>query len=314
VSRPTTTTEIGPDPAIYFLSDYGTVDEFVGVVHAVLHRVAPTVRVIDLSHQVPPFDVAAGAAMLVRCGPYLGAGVVLAVVDPGVGTTRRAVALQVGPAGPAWLVGPDNGLLLPLAAMLGGVQSAIGLDRRQTASARTSQSFDGRDLFAPAAGHLALGGAPDDLGSSIDLSSLVSPEPVVAHDGGVAGGSTGSEMVAPVAWVDRFGNVQLQLNPTALEAIGLSLGGTARVTVVPGATSAGPPPVPRRSGTGEGSHQVRWVETFGQLARGELGLMVDGNGRMALVVNQGSAAQALGLPPVGRDVRIATDGAGTDQG
>ena len=314
MSRPTTTTETGPDPAIYFLSDYGTVDEFVGVVHAVLHRAAPTVRVIDLSHQVPPFDVAAGADMLVRCGPYLGTGVVLAVVDPGVGTTRRAVALQVGSAGPTWLVGPDNGLLLPLAATLGGVQSAIGLGRRQIASARTSQSFDGRDLFAPAAGHLALGGAPDDLGSSIDPASLVGPVPVAADDGGVAPGSTGSEVVAPVAWIDRFGNVQLLLNPTALEAIGVSLGGTARVTVEPGAATGGPSPVRRRSGTGESSHQVRWVEAFGQLARGELGLMVDGNGRMALVADQGSAAQTLGLPAVGRDVRIATGRVGTDQG
>src|SRR5689334_2966144 len=114
-----------PAAAVFFLSDYGTADEFVGIVHAVLHSRAPGVAVIDLGHEVPPYDVAAGASMLVRCAPYLGAGVVLAVVDPGVGTERRGVAIEAVGTGPSWLVGPDNGLLVPLAAALGGAQRVI---------------------------------------------------------------------------------------------------------------------------------------------------------------------------------------------
>ncbi len=125
-----------PVPAVYFLSDYGTADEFVGVVHAVLFRLAPELRVIDLSHQVPPFDVVAGAAMLVRAAPHLGSGVVLAVVDPGVGTERRGVALTTASSGPRFVVGPDNGLLLPMADALGGVRSAVALDPARTVGDR----------------------------------------------------------------------------------------------------------------------------------------------------------------------------------
>ena len=152
----------GSNPAIYFLSDYGIADEFVGVVHAVLHRLAPTSTVIDLSHLVAPFDVQAGADLLERSLPHLGPGVVLAVVDPGVGTARRAVAVAVESVdGPQWLVGPDNGILLPAADALGPVTRAVGLEARALAIGRTASpgpagaTFDGRDLFAPAAAHLA---------------------------------------------------------------------------------------------------------------------------------------------------------------
>ena len=147
------------DPAVFFLSDYGTADEFVGVVHAVLHRRAPGVAVIDLSHQIPPFDVAAGSALLVRAGPHLGAGVVLAVVDPGVGTDRRAVALELASGPPRWMVGPDNGLLVPLATSSGGVRTAVALDPARLGPAAPPGTFDGRDVFAPAAAHLVTGGA-----------------------------------------------------------------------------------------------------------------------------------------------------------
>ena len=124
---------------MFFLSDYGTADEFVGVVHAVLHRLAPSAPVIDLGHQIPPFDVAAAAALLVRAGPHLGPGVVLAVVDPGVGTDRRGVAVELPPGGPTWLVGPDNGLLLPLAEARCG-------PRRRGPRARPPRCRAGRHL------------------------------------------------------------------------------------------------------------------------------------------------------------------------
>ncbi|HEX3462068.1 MAG TPA: SAM-dependent chlorinase/fluorinase, partial [Acidimicrobiales bacterium] len=158
-------------PAIHFLSDYGTADEFAGVVRAVLHRQAPGTPIIDLTHHVPHFDVAAGAAALVRAAPYLGPGAVLAVVDPGVGTSRRGVAIRVGaPSGdpgggkdtssgrPEWWVGPDNGLLVPAVESVGGAVAVHVL------ASKPGSTFDGRDVFAPASAHLVGGGDPALLG------------------------------------------------------------------------------------------------------------------------------------------------------
>jgi len=275
-----------PDPAVYFLSDYGTEDEFVGVVHAVLHRLAPSVPVIDLAHQVPPYDVAAGAALLVRSGPHLGPGVVLAVVDPGVGTDRRGVAVEVAPGGPTWLVGPDNGLLLPLAVSRGGVRSAVALDPGRLGAAPRPGTFDGRDVFAPAVAHLVRGGEATAIGTPVDPAGLtVGPEVAGAAGRPRPPGSPGSELVTTVTWVDRFGNAQLDLEPEALFAIGLVPGGTARIT-------------------GERALTGRWVGAYGELARGELGLLQDANGRVALVLDRDSAALALRVGGPGAVVRI----------
>ncbi len=318
-----------PPPAVFFLSDYGNTDEFVGVVHAVLNRLVPTVPVIDLSHQVPPFDVDAGAAMLVRSAPYLGAGVVLAVVDPEVGTDRRAVAISISagrtagqgaPAGrgvsdrPHWLVGPDNGLLTPMAAALGGVDTAVALLPRSRWHGATGPgtgpvdhavgpSFDGRDLFAPAVGHLVHGGDPAAVGTVIDPASLVSGAAPVFGDGhDAAVRASGSDVRTSVAWIDRFGNVQLRLLPQVLDDAGLLVGDRAWV-------SAGPGPVgPGRAGGMTGGSAaavtVRRVGSFGALGTGEMGLMVDANGRMALVRNRASAAHRLALSGPGHRVRI----------
>jgi hypothetical protein len=311
-------------PAVFFLSDYGTADEFVGVVHAVLHRLAPAVPVIDLSHQVPPFDVTAGAALLARSGPHLGPGVVLAVVDPGVGTDRRAVALEVPPGGPTWLVGPDNGLLVPLAVSLGGVQTAAVLDPARLGTAPPAGTFDGRDLFAPAAAFLARGGVAGEIGTPVDVSTLV-----VAPAGGAEGLPPGrserteSEVPSAVTWIDRFGNAQLALAPDALSGIGLTLGATARIILDRGPLDGGPlDGGPLDGGTSDrgasdrdtsdqGEDQgrriltARWVEAFGQLGRGELGLLEDANGQVALVMDRASAAVALRLAGPGAVVRIA---------
>jgi S-adenosylmethionine hydrolase len=293
-------------PAVYLLTDYGTADEFAGVVHAVLHRLAPSIPVIDLSHQVPPFDVAAGAAMLVRCGPHLGAGVVMAVVDPGVGTDRRAVAVAVDGTGPSWLVGPDNGLLMPVSQVLGGIRTAFALDPGPHHGGRLTATFDGRDVFAPAAAHLARGGRPGDLGPEVDLQTLapLTPAPVVRPD------ADGSGVVTGVDWIDRFGNAQLQIGPSVLAELGLSTGAVAWVTV-PSADPADPAD-PADAGTGsmgtapaDPARPVRWVEAFRQLDPAELGLLVDANGRMALVLDRASAASALGVTGAGAIVRIA---------
>ncbi len=111
---------------VSFLSDYGSVDEFVGVVHSVIRQLAPGVGVVDVTHEVAPHDVRGGSLTLARAAQYLAPGVVLAVVDPGVGTARRAVAIEVGD-GEAVFVGPDNGLLAPAVAMVGGATRAVEL-------------------------------------------------------------------------------------------------------------------------------------------------------------------------------------------
>ncbi len=269
-------------PALYFLSDYGTTDEFVGVVHAVLHRLAPATTVIDLSHHVPAFDVAAGAALLARSAPHLGPGVVLAVVDPGVGTQRRAVAVR---AGGRWLVGPDNGLLVPAARVWGGADQVLDLGR----SPGPGATFDGRDLFGPAAAHLVTGGGPDQLGHPVDPATLVvladddpGPVPVEGRTGPSSGAAVGT-----VTWIDTFGNAQTDLGPAVLADLGIGVGDRALVAV------GGSDPVP-----------VRRVEAFGQLVGDELGLLEDANGHLALVVDRASASDRLGLARPGPEVRI----------
>lgn len=296
--------------AVFFLSDYGTADEFVGVVHAVIHRLAPGVPVIDLSHQVPPFDVGAGADMLVRCAPSLGSGVVLAVVDPGVGTDRRALALRTAgdgqrPGGPEWMVGPDNGLLVPAAGCWGGVGEAWilgaagGEERGQaTDGDATGRTFDGRDIFAPAAAHLVRGG-DRRMWTAVDPATLVGAEGGVSGHGRSMGGTADQSAVsAPVSWIDRFGNVQLRLEAPMLEAVGLTVGATATVSWP--ADDGG-----RRTTEPEPKFvAARRVAAFRDLGPDELGVMVDANGRVALVLDQGSASRYMGLDGTGREITI----------
>ena len=278
----------GP-PTVFFLSDYGLADEFVGVVHAVVHRVAPAVRVVDLTHGVAPFDVRAGSEALRRAVPHLGAGVVLAVVDPGVGGARRGVAVESAGDGARWLVGPDNGLLVDAAELAGPLSSAWTLRRPVGAPA----TFDGRDVFAPAAALLATGGDPVVAGDPLDPAELVRlGRPLVELAGP-------GDVRAEVVWVDRYGNVQLAaaaadagLDP---EAAGPATTGAATAGAVRGTAIVR---VERRDATGEtrtgATAAARRVRTFADLAPGELGVLADANGRVALVVREGSAAQAIG--------------------
>ncbi len=280
----------GPPRAVYFLSDYGTADEFAGVVRAVLFRLAPDVAVVDLSHEVPPFDVVAGAEMLLRCVPHLGAGVVLAVVDPGVGTDRRGVAVHVGgrpgvvsagtsSAAPSWLVGPDNGLLVRAADFLGGADRVFELTR---GAGHHGATFDGRDLFAPAAAHLAHDGDPGVIGAPVPTTSLT-----LSERGPAAASAGPGTVVASVTWIDRFGNVQLDLGPEHLDRLGLAPGGWTDVELE---TPAGAPATARGH-----PYSARRVRSFAELDPGELGILIDANGRVALVYDRASAAGALGF-------------------
>src|SRR3954469_18610438 len=179
---------------VSFLSDYGLVDEFVGVVKSVIRSIAPPVRVIDITHQVPAHDVRAGSLTLVRAVQYLAPGVVLAVVDPGVGTERRAVAVEVGEA-EAVFVGPDNGLLAPAVSMVGGATRAVSLTNAEYHLPAPGPTFAGRDVFAPVAGHLCNGVDLSELGDEVDpVTLLPGVLPVPKLEDGV--------LHAEVLWVD----------------------------------------------------------------------------------------------------------------
>lgn len=216
---------------ISLTTDYGLSDGFVASCHGVIGRLAPSVRVIDVTHTVAPGDVPRGAAVLAQTVPHLPTAVHVAVVDPGVGTERRGLAVET-PGG--ILVGPDNGLLLWAADALGGAARAVELTNPQWYATAVSRTFHGRDVFAPAAARIAFGADLAEAGPPVDLSTLVRlPDPVVAAGDGW--------LEAEVLTVDRFGNVQLAAPAEALGALGarLTVGG---VRAVRGATFADAPP------------------------------------------------------------------------
>ena len=195
---------------VSLLTDYGLDDEFVGVVKSVIRDLAPHVTVVDLTHGVRPFDVRGGSLALARAIPYVPDGVVVAVVDPGVGTSRKAIAVEVAD-GAGVLVGPDNGLLAPAVALAGGATRAVELDNAGYHLEAPGATFAGRDVFAPAAAHLCNGVDLDDLGSSLDSALLV--------PGMIALPRTEADGIhAEVLWVDRFGNCQLNVGPDELAA------------------------------------------------------------------------------------------------
>jgi S-adenosylmethionine hydrolase len=251
---------------VFLLTDYGWADELAGVLRATVARYAPGVCAVDLTHAVRAFDVRAGALALVRSVPHLGPGVVVGVVDPGVAGVRRAVVLEVrSDGGPRHLVGPDNGLLVWASEALGGPTGAVELvalpgGRRST--------FDGRDLFAPAAAALWNGVPIGDLGTRIDPASLTRlAEPRLSVALGV--------IETEVLWVDGFGNVQL--SASASDADEADLGD--RILVVAGTRAIA----------------LRRVTSFAAVGAGDLGVIVDANDHLALVGDRSSAARTLGI-------------------
>lgn len=268
---------------IVFLSDYGLEDEFVGVCHAVIAGIAPETRVIDLTHGVPPHDVRRAALALAAAVPYAPAGTVfLAVVDPGVGTDRRAVVVE---AGEALLVGPDNGLLAPAWERLGGPGRAFAITSRRVLLTPVSATFHGRDVFAPAAAHLAAGLPPERVGEEVDPAELVRLEIPAPR---LSGGEIRCEVIA----VDRFGNLQLSARREDLEAAGLTGPEPLRVEVAGRALI-----VPRAS-------------SFAGVPEGRDALVVDSSGFLALVRNRGSAASGLSAGPGDPVVVALPDGGG----
>jgi S-adenosylmethionine hydrolase len=254
---------------ITFLSDYGVRDEFAGVVHAVIARICPDARVIDISHGVPRHDVAAGARMLARALPYAPPGVHLAVVDPEVGARRRAIALRTAEED-RLLVGPDNGLLLPAAENhFGGVAEVVEISTSPWRLETVSATFHGRDLFAPVAARLAAGEALAEAGAPLEPAELERVELTRAR---VRDGA----LVARVVEVDTFGNLALDARLRDLKGTDIRLADAIAVRA-----------------EGRRSPGV-FARTFAEVKRGGLLLYEDAGGALAIAVNGGDAGALLG--------------------
>jgi len=255
-----------------FLTDYGLEDGFVAVCHGVGARIAPHADIIDVTHLVPRGDVRRGAALLAQTVPYLPPAVHVAVVDPGVGTARRGVAVA---AGDSVFIGPDNGLLSWAVTAAGGATRAFSLTNRELWLSQVTPTFHGRDIFMPVAAHLAADAELTEAGTEIDVGGLVTlpPPERVVRDFTAAG---------EVLTVDRFGNVQLTVTAADAAEIGVKPGGTVLVHF------------------GHRQLMLPYRDTFGAVATGELVTYVDSAGLVSIAVNGGNAAQKLGLPPGAR--------------
>ena len=261
---------------ITFLSDFGLQDDFVGTCHGVIKRIAPDAEIIDITHGIPPQHVLQGALVLGNTLPYMPEGIHLAVVDPGVGGQRRPLALRTGTG--RVLVGPDNGLLLPAADGLGGVEAAHELANPDYALDTVSRTFHGRDLFSPAAAHLALGVSLEELGPPIDPQALVRidvPEPEVGQN----------RIRAVVLYVDRFGNIQLNLSREHLE----------QADVLPGVTIELDLALERYYATA--------ARTFADARPGDIMLYEDSYRNMSVAISNGNAAEMLHAR-AGQPIRI----------
>jgi len=254
---------------VSFLSDFGLADDFVGTCHGVIKRIAPDVEIIDVTHGIAPQAVLPGALILRNTLRYLPPGIHLAVVDPGVGSTRRAVIVRDGNGD--LFVGPDNGLLVP-AADLGGIESAHELTNPAYALEPVSRTFHGRDLFAPAAAHLALGVEPAELGPPLALDALARldiPKPKV-HEGSVD---------ASVLYIDRFGNMQLNMTRDDLDSLGIVPGTRFELELA-----------------GE-RYYATAARTYADARPGEIVLYEDSYRNVAVAINRGNAAEMFSAQP-----------------
>jgi S-adenosyl-L-methionine hydrolase (adenosine-forming) len=264
---------------VTFLTDFGLQDDFVGTCHGVIRTIAPDVQIIDITHGIPAGGVLQGALVLENTVAYMPVGVHLAVVDPGVGGARRALALE--DAEGRLYVGPDNGLLIRAAERKGPVARAHELANSDYALPSVSRTFHGRDLFSPAAAHLALGVDLADLGPPLDAEALVRldvPKPEL--------GAT--RIRATVLYVDRFGNVQLNLTREHLEQVGVVPGTKVEIELA------------------QDRYYATAARTFGDARPGDIILYEDAYRNVSIAINQGSAREMFGLQP-GRELRLRVD-------
>jgi S-adenosylmethionine hydrolase len=261
---------------ITFLSDFGLKDDLVGTCHGVMKQIAPDAQIIDITHGIPPQAVLQGALVLANTVEYMPVGVHLAVVDPGVGGPRRPLALR--DAEDRLYVGPDNGLLIP-AASRAGVAAAHELANPAYALEFISRTFHGRDLFSPAAAHLAAGVALEELGPPLDPDALVSldlPRPVL----------TDGAAMARILYIDSFGNIMLNLTRDDVAQIGIVSGTRLELELA-----------------GE-RYYATMARTFADARPGDVILYEDSYRNMSVAISRGNAARMLHATP-GQQVRIA---------
>jgi S-adenosyl-L-methionine hydrolase (adenosine-forming) len=261
---------------VTLLTDYGREDDFVGVCHAVIARIAPEARVIDLTHGVARHDARDGALVLRNTLPYLPVGVHVAIVDPQVGTERRAVALRTEDG--RLFVGPDNGVLSLAWQAAGGVVDAVDVTRSPHRLEPVSATFHGRDVFCPVAAHLAKGDELAEAGEPLDpdeLQTIELPQPR----------TEGDTLLAHVLSVDRFGNAALNVGHQDLAGTGITLGGQVEIL----------------SGT-EHFH-AKVAQTFADVRPGDIIVYQDSYRALSIAINRGDAAATLQLAP-NSEVRI----------
>ena len=260
---------------ITFLSDFGLKDDFVGTCHGVMKRIAPDAQIIDITHGIPATSILQGALVLANTVGFMPVGVHLAIVDPGVGGPRRPLVLR-DTEGRIY-VGPDNGLLLQAASRM-GIDAAYELANPDYALDSISRTFHGRDLFAPAAAHLATGVPPAELGPPLDPEALIRldlPEAVIADDA----------ITATLLYVDSFGNIALDLDRYDVDALGIVSGTRVELDLA-----------------GERYYAVM-ARTFADARAGDVILYEDSYKNMSLAISRGSAARMLHASP-GQDIRI----------
>jgi len=257
------------------LTDFGLEDDFVGTCRGAMKRIAPDVEILDVTHGIEPQSVLQGALVLASTLSYMPAGVHLAVVDPKVGSDRKALALR-GPG--RVFVGPDNGLLVPAAERHGGIEEAVAIENEAYRLAPVSRTFHGRDVFAPAAAHLALGVPLAELGPPVDPGGLVRldlPRPEVGE----------GKLRVKVLYVDRYGNVQVNATTEDLATAGMAPGTRVELDV------------------GFESYFATIAGTFADVRPGDILLYEDSYWNVALAINGGNAAETLAVRP-GAELRV----------
>ena len=253
---------------VTLLTDYGRDDDFVGVCHGVMRRIDPDLTIVDITHGIRRYAVRQGALVLRNTLPYMPVGVHLAVVDPQVGTERRAIALRTGDG--RLLVGPDNGLLSLAWERCGGVELVVDVTRSPHRLEPVSATFHGRDIFAPVAARLAAGAELADSGDPLDPTQLAvveMPEPRLDR----------GELLAHVLVIDRFGNAGLNVGHDGLAGTGITLGATVEIE------------------TGGERYLAKHAQTFADVTTGELLVYEDAYRTLAVAINRGDAAATLNL-------------------
>ena len=260
-------------PVIGFLTDFG-LDGAAATCRAVMLAICRDAQIVDIGHTVRKYAIRDGGFLLRFALPYFPIGVHVAVVDPGVGTARRPIGIRTGRGDV--LIGPDNGLLIPPAEALGGIDEVRELTNRDLWLPVTTSTFHGRDIFAPVAAHLANGDAEfGAIGPTVDAADLVRlPEPTaVATDGAVD---------TVVTYVDSFGNVRLA-------------GGADDLRAALGELADGVPLTVEFGGDATVRESSRYGTTFGTVPAGASLVYVDSLGNLAMADNQGNLAARLGI-------------------